>query len=206
VRYHLYSAALVLVASFVLGVSGTRFVLLCLAAIAVLLAELFNTAIETVVDIVAPGQDERARIAKDVAAGAVLIAAFGAAVIGCVVLFPPAYRSFLEGFSIAKHTGDEVAAGAVILVLIVVVIAKAWFGRGTPLRGGMPSGHSALAFSVWVALTFITRNLLASIFCLALASVIARSRVTCGVHSVREVIIGAVLGASITTLLFLIFS
>jgi diacylglycerol kinase len=87
-RYHFFSAAAVLIISYILGVSRIEFLIIALSVLAVLLAEMFNTAVEAIVDIVSPEQSEKARIAKDVAAGAVLIAAFGVAVIGYIVLFP----------------------------------------------------------------------------------------------------------------------
>ena len=50
--------------------------------------EALNTAVEQVCNLVSPGPDERARIAKDVAAGAVLVSAIGAALIGALTFWP----------------------------------------------------------------------------------------------------------------------
>ena len=205
VRYHFYSAAIALLLSYILGISRTEFVLIALAVIVVLLAELFNTAVEAVVDLLSPERHEKARIAKDVAAGSVMITAFGAAVIGYIILAPPLYESFREGFRIAKHSAEEISIAAVVLVLILVVITKAYFGKGTPLKGGMPSGHAALAFSAWVALTYATESILASLLCLLLACTVAANRVTSGVHTIWEVILGGLIGASITFMLFQVF-
>ena len=88
VRYHLFTAVAVLLLSYVLGISRIEFLIISLAVIAVLLAELFNTSIEAVVDILSPEHTEKARIAKDIAAGAVLVTAFGAIVIGYTILYP----------------------------------------------------------------------------------------------------------------------
>jgi diacylglycerol kinase (ATP) len=205
VRYHLYSASTVLLASYILGVARTDFLILSIAVVIVLLAEMFNTAIEYVVDMISPEFSEKARIAKDVSAGAVLITAFGAAVLGYIILFPYCNDAFNRGIVVAKHPKQEITLIAVILVLILVVMLKAYFGKGHPLRGGMPSGHAALAFSVWAAITYSTMNFTASFLCLVLATLVARSRVTEKEHSPMEVIVGAVLGAGITLLLFFIF-
>ena len=51
-------------------------------------SEMFNTAIETVVDIAMPKKDERAKKAKDVAAGGVLVFAIGSAIIGSIIFIP----------------------------------------------------------------------------------------------------------------------
>jgi len=205
-RYHYFSAAAVLLLSYMLGVSRIEFLIVALSVIAVLLAEMFNTAIETLVDMVSPEQSEKARIAKDIAAGAVLVTAFGVAVIGYIILFPYLRDAFNTGISITKHTHEEIALIAFIIVLILVIITKTYFGKGLPLRGGMPSGHAALAFSAWVVTTYITENFVASVLSFAIAVVIAQSRVGTKAHTVWEVVLGSLMGASVTFLLFRIFS
>jgi diacylglycerol kinase (ATP) len=204
-RYHFFSAAAVLVASYILGVTRVEFILLSLAVIIVLAAEMLNSAIETVVDLLSPEYSENARIAKDIAAGAVFISAFGAAVLGYIILFPYVTTIFSQGFHVARHSKEDISLISFILVLIFVIIAKSYLGKGHPLSGGMPSGHSALAFSVWVSVTFTTGNFLASSLCFFLAALIAHSRVAVGVHSTWEVIAGALMGSSLTFLLFKLF-
>jgi diacylglycerol kinase (ATP) len=206
VRYHFFSTAAVLLLSYVLGVSRIEFLIIALSVIAVLLAEMFNTAIEALVDILSPEFREKARIAKDIAAGSVLVTAFGVAVIGYVVLFPYLRDAFHIGLHITKHSKEEVALIALILVVILVVITKAYFGKGLPLHGGMPSGHAALAFSAWVAMTYLTENFSASVISFVVAVLIAQSRVVTKAHTIWEVILGSLMGASVTFLLFRIFS
>jgi diacylglycerol kinase (ATP) len=204
-RYHFYIAAFVLIISYILGVKRFEFLIIALSVIAVLLAELFNTAIEAVVDIVSPEQSEKARIVKDISAGAVLVTAFGVAVIGYIILSPYLRDFFQKGLYVAKHSKEEISIIAFIIVLILVVITKAYFGKGQPLRGGMPSGHSAFAFSAWVAITYITENFVISIICILLALFIAESRVVTRAHNTWEVVLGGLLGASVTFLIFKIF-
>ena len=111
-----------------------------------------------------------------------------------------------EGFHVAKHSNEDISLISLILVLISVIIAKTYFGKGHPLMGGMPSGHSALAFSVWVSVTYTTENFQASLLCFVLATLIAQSRVAVKVHSPSEVVAGALMGATLTFLLFKLFS
>ena len=205
-RYHFYSAAAVLLVSYIFGVSRIEFMIISLSVIAVLLSEMFNTAIEGIVDIISPNHSEKARIVKDIAAGAVFVTAFGAAVVGYIVLSPYIRDVFHKGLYIAKHSREEIAILSFIIVLILVVITKVYFGKGHPLRGGMPSGHAALAFSVWVAITYITENTLVSGLCLVLALLIAQSRIVRKIHSKWEVVSGSLIGALVTFLLFLLFS
>lgn len=205
-QYHFFSAAAVLFFSYMVGVSKAELVIIALAVILVLAAEMMNSAIEAVVDIISPEYSEKARVAKDIAAGAVLITAFGAAVLGYVVLFPYVKLIFSEGFHIAKHSKEEISFIAFVLVLIAVIVTKAQFGKGHPLSGGMPSGHSALAFSVWVSITYITKNLYISGLCFLLAVWIAQSRVAIRMHTRLEVMLGALLGTLLTFLLFRLFN
>ncbi len=204
-RYHLYAAVLILLLSFVLGVSRLEFIALSIVVIVVLSIEMMNTAVEAIVDILFREYDEKAKTIKDLAAGAVLVTAVGAAVIGYIILLPYIKGLFYDGLSIAKHSGEDIAIISVIVVLIMVIITKAFFGKGLPLRGGMPSGHAAVSFSVWVAVTFLTEAILPSLLILILAILIAQSRVSVGAHKAWEVILGALLGAVVTFLLFQLF-
>ena len=205
-RYHLYAAILVLIASFVLGLSWYEFVVLILLSIVVLSIEMVNTAIEAITDVIFKEYDEKAKEIKDIAAGAVLIIALGAAIIGYIILYEPVKKFFYSGLDIAKHTESDIAIVALVAILILVVISKAFFGKGEPLRGGMPSGHAAVAFSIWIAVTFLTESFMPSLLVLIMAIFIAQSRVSVGIHKPVEVILGGLLGITVTFLLFKIFS
>jgi diacylglycerol kinase (ATP) len=206
VRYHFYAAAVVVMFSYMVGTTKSEFLILSLAMIAVLVAEMLNTSVEYLVDMHHPERSEKARAAKDIAAGAVFITAFGAVVIGYIILLPYFKRILTDGFGITSHPGGEISVVAFIMVLIVVVLMKAYFGKGHPLRGGVPSGHAALAFSVWVSVSLTTLNLMASAVCLVLAAAVAASRVASKIHRPWEVALGGLIGAGITFALFQVFS
>ena len=95
----------------------------------------------------------------------------------------------------------------VALVLTIVVIAlKALTGRGTPLRGGFPSGHAAVAFAGWMAVTLalegFEHRFLISSLTFIMALLVAHTRVESGVHSTAEVVAGGLIGALVTLLIF----
>lgn len=205
-RYHFYAAILILIISFSIGISWSEVVILITLSIIVLSVEMLNSALETITDILFREYDEKAKRIKDMAAGAVLITAMGAAVIGFVILYEPVKDFFYNGLIIAKHAKSDVAIVSLILVLIMVVLTKSFFGKGQPLRGGMPSGHAAVAFSMWIAVTFISESFMPSLIVLFMAVVIAQSRVSTGAHKPLEVILGALLGIAVTFMLFKIFS
>jgi diacylglycerol kinase (ATP) len=204
-RIHFIAAIAVLLAVLFLKVSPVEFALLALSILAVLCAEMFNTAIEAVVDLVSPDYHPLAKIAKDTAAGAVLITACGAAIMGYLILAKyvmPRYGEVLEMFGTASDMGTIVS---VLIVVIIVVVAKGVTGTGTPLRGGILSGHSAVAFSIATAVSINTRNPLISLLSFALATMVSHSRLLIKIHTLREVIIGACIGSGITLLVLQLF-
>ncbi len=88
VRVHLVAALLVTLAGILLHLAAIEFALLYVAITGVFIAEMFNTVSELCVDLAMPEYHPLARIAKDVAAGAVLLSALLAVVIGLFVLGP----------------------------------------------------------------------------------------------------------------------
>ncbi len=90
VHLQLHAAATVVVIGlgFYFKISPTEWALVALSVASVWAAELFNTAIETLTNLVSPGYHPLAGKAKDVAAGAVLLAALGALVVGGLVFGP----------------------------------------------------------------------------------------------------------------------
>ncbi len=87
-RVHLAIAIVVLVVSSFLNLTSFEWFGLLITMAFVLTMELFNTAIEAIVDIVSPDFHEKAKIAKDVSAAAVLLSSIFAIAIGIVVLLP----------------------------------------------------------------------------------------------------------------------
>lgn len=87
-KIHIAVAILIILFGVFLQISTYEW-LACIVCFAMVIgAEMFNTAIETVVDIAMPKKDERAKKAKDVAAGAVLVFAIGSAIIGSIIFIP----------------------------------------------------------------------------------------------------------------------
>lgn len=87
-RIHLLVAVIVLLLGVWFNVSNAELAALFFSIIIVFVAEIVNTAIEKTLDLVKPEDNEQVRIVKDIAAGAVLIAAIGAAGIGIAVFYP----------------------------------------------------------------------------------------------------------------------
>jgi diacylglycerol kinase (ATP) len=203
-RIHFALAAGVLILAFAYGVTRLELMALLIAISFVLIAEMINTAIEATTDLATTSFDPLAKIAKDIAAGAVLISAVNALVIGYLVfadrLAEPSGR-FVERIRTAPINLTVIA---LVLTVLIVIATKALTGRGTALRGGLPSGHAALAFGGWTAITFIAddNRVVISFVGLIMALLVAQTRVESGIHSTAEVVLGGVLGTLVTMILF----
>src|SRR6202008_1807002 len=133
-RIHFAVAFAVLIAALIINVTKLELIALLISITFVLIAEMLNTAVEAAVDIASTSFDPMAKLAKDIAAGAVLIAAVNAVAVGYLVFSGKvADRSnrFLDRLS---KTPAELTLVALVLVVVLVISMKALSGRGTPLR------------------------------------------------------------------------
>jgi diacylglycerol kinase (ATP) len=205
-RIHIAVAFFVLLASLFFDLSRLELVMVIITISMVFMAELLNSAVEAVVDIITDQFDPRARIAKDVAAGAVLVAAINALVVAYLVFADKFSRFSLDLLGAVRRSPTHLTFVALAAVIIAVIAVKAAKGRGSLLSGGLPSGHAALAFAGWAAVTFVSaqarQGILVSAIAFIMAALVAQSRVETGIHSVLEVALGAILGIVVTTLIF----
>jgi diacylglycerol kinase (ATP) len=205
-RIHFAVAVLVLLAALVSGVDKLELIALLLAIAFVLIAEMVNTAIEAAIDVATTSFDPMAKLAKDIAAGAVLIATTVAVAVGYLVFSGQVAERSSRLLDRLTNVPAELTLVALVLTTLVVIATKALTGSGTPLRGGLPSGHSAVAFAGWMAATLIledsTHHFLISSLTFIMALLVAQTRVESGVHSPSEVLYGGILGALITLAVF----
>jgi len=202
---HLIAAILVMIAALVLRLTLYEFALLCLAITLVLFAELVNTALEVVVDLVSPDFHPLAQRAKDVAAGAVLLASVAALVLGYLAVSRFIFTGGLSLGDDYMRTTGNLAIISVVVVVLLVILAKARVGRGMPLHGGMPSGHAGVAFSIATSVAFADVGLLVIVLAWFLAALVAQSRVLLGIHRFLEIVAGSLIGIFTTLVLHLAF-
>jgi diacylglycerol kinase (ATP) len=205
VRLHFCIIIALLLFCFAIGVERRDFIIVTIIATIVIVAEIFNSSIETVVDMVSPHKSEKARIAKDMAAGAVLIGAVSSIITGFYILFPYVDRFLTNGFRIAAHDANDIGFCSALIVIIAVIMLKSFFGLGNPLRGGMPSGHSALSFSVFVYSLYRFDSYVIYLAVCAAALLVSISRIVKKIHSPLEVAVGILVGIVITWGMFQVF-
>jgi diacylglycerol kinase (ATP) len=208
-RIHFVIAIAVIAAAALLGVGRLELISLLLAIAFVLVAEMVNSAIEGAIDVSTTSFDPNAKLAKDIAAGAVLISTITALAVGYLVFAHAAAHRTAHLLDRVRDAPAEITLVALVLVLLVVIATKAWTGSGTPLRGGLPSGHAAVAFAGWTAATYVTSDqhrFLISSLTFIMALLVAQTRVESGVHSALEVFYGGSLGALVTLGVFQLLS
>ena len=104
-------------------------------------------------------------------------------------------------FTIRK-SDPHVTLICIVLVLISVVVVKALTSTGTPLKGGMPSGHSALAFAIATAITMLIERPIVSALAYIMAVLVAQSRIEGKIHTFWETVAGGLLGILVAMLVF----
>jgi len=208
-RIHFGIAFVVLVAALIVDVTKLELVALLISITFVLIAEMLNTGIEAAIDIATTSFDPMAKIAKDIAAGAVVIATVNAVIVGYLVFAGKVADRSSNLLDRLREAPAEITLVALVLTVIVVIATKAYTGRGTPLRGGLPSGHAAVAFAGWMAATYVAgsgERFVISSIALIMALLVAQTRVESGVHSALEVTYGALVGALASLVVFQLFS
>lgn len=201
-RIHLILALVVLTACFFYDISKIELLILFTTITMVIATELINTAIEFAIDTTTNYYHPLAKIAKNVAAGAVLITAINAIVVGYIIFWSKLeYVNYIVINKI-KNSNPYMIFIILFIVCIITLVVKAIYGEGTPLKGGMPSGHSTLAFAIATTIALLTEETIAIILSYLLATIVAQSRVDSKIHSIIEVIVGAMFGTLLTILLF----
>ena len=197
-RFHFLTVVLVLSIGLLLRLGRVEMAVLFIVVSGVLVAEMMNTAIESVVDMVTQAYHPLAKLAKDIAAGAVLIASITAAIVGGILFFGSNRLETLHLRLERDPPSVTVILTVVVLVLIITMISKVLGGKGSILSGGVVSGHSAVSF--FLASTLIARSLdyFTGALALLLAFLVAQSRVEGKIHTMQEVILGGLLGVLFT--------
>lgn len=205
VKIQLVIAVLVVIVSLFFDLSRAEFLCFLFTIILILFAEMCNTAIETVVDLYVDVYHPKAKIAKDVAAGGVVITAINAVIVGYFLFFD---KISDIGLNFIKNiaTSPIHLAFAAIVIVVIAIVALIAIARTNKHKGlnhkFMPSGFTTLAFAantiIWLMMDSITDNRAVSIVILTLSLVlsilVASSRIEAKVHKVSEVVFSACVG------------
>lgn len=203
-RIHFVIGVLVILLSLYFDFTRGELILLFFTISLVLITEMINTAIERTIDLITKEYHPLARLAKDMAAGGVLIAAINSLVVAYLLFFDrlnPYTNHIL--FKI-KNSPVHLTFVALTLVIMLTIGIKTVFykGKGTPFQGGIVSGHSAISFCIATIIAFIANNMLVSTLSYFMALLVGESRIEGRIHTLLEVVSGALLGILVGILVF----
>lgn len=202
-RIHLAAGLIVITLGIFLNLDRVDFILLLSAVTLVLMAEMFNTSIELAVDIFTKEFHHMAKMAKDIAAGCVFITAVYAVIVGYLIFFKTIkVINISDVFLKIRQSPWHITAVALTLIIGIVIALKTLFHKGTPLRGGMPSGHSAVGFSIFTVTAFLSDDIMVISLVFIMATLLAASRIRKGLHTIWDVVAGSTIGILVTILMF----
>ncbi len=206
-RFHFLTLVLVLLFSLIFRLAREEVLILLFTITLVLTAEMFNTAIEAMVDLVTQTYHPLAKFAKDIAAGAVLMTTINALAVGFLLFFGgERMKSFGSDLGIHSPNWPVVIIVAFILLASMITMWKVAGGKGKLWKGGIVSGHSAIGFFLATTIMFMSRKLAVGVLAFFMAVLIAQSRVEGGIHTLREVIAGALLATGIAAIVYTVLS
>ena len=208
-KFHMLALALLLIASLFFNLSRVEMISLVFAVCFVLGFELLNTALEQAVNLASGGKySPFAKASKDLAAAAVFIAALNALFVAYLIFFDKFIDFYNSVFVRITKQPSHLAVITLSLVIVVTIFLKGVFyqGHGTAFKGGFVSGHTSLAFCLATIGIMQSQEVLVKLLFLLLALIIAESRYEADIHSIPEIIRGAILGTSMAMAIFGIFS
>ena len=213
VKIQLVIAVLVVIISLFFDLTRAEFLCFLFTIILILFAEMCNTAIETVVDLYVDVYHPKAKIAKDVAAGGVVITAINALIVGYFLFFDKISDIGINFIKNVAESPIHLAFSTIIIVVIAILaliaIAKTNKHKGLNNKF-MPSGFTAIAFAantiIWLMADYITSNEKVNIVILTLSFIlsilVATSRIESKTHKVSEVIFSACVGIMLVLIIY----
>lgn len=203
-KFHCFATIVVCILILFMDIGKYEIMALIGSMTLVWFAELVNTSIETIVDMITDKYNPLAKRAKDISAGAVLITSINAMIVGYIVFEKKIVNNIRDAFYILKHSYQNMVFSIFLVIVLLVITIKASFRRGEALRGGLPSGHSALATSIATLIISTTNNPKIFVLTIILTILVIHSRIESKIHTPFEAVMGAILGWGVTYLVLLL--
>lgn len=206
IKKQLVIAVIVMLVSLLFNLNRAEFLCLMFTIILIIVAEMFNTAIETVVDLYTDLYHPKAKIAKDVAAGGVVVTAINALIVAYFLFFDKISDIGLNFISNIANSPVHLAFIGIFLTVILIVSFKA-FGvsrknKNLKDKSFMPSGISAIAFAATTLIWINSSNKVVLTLTIFMAIVLSLTRIEDKKRSSLEVFVGALTGIAVVTLIY----
>lgn len=205
IKKQLVIAVIVMILSLFFDLSRAEFLCLTFAVFFVIFAEMVNTAIETIVDLYTDLYHPKAKIAKDVGAGAVVLTAINALIVAYFLFFDKIGFVGTTILDAVINSPMHLALVAIILTVIAVVAVKAANvkSKKNPMAPQfIPSGQTAIAFAALTAICINTNNIVVFTLSLIMALMVGGNRIENKARSFSEITFGACMGVIIVILVY----
>ncbi len=205
IKKQLIIAVIVVIVSLFFNLNRAEFLCFLFTIVLILFAEMVNTAIETVVDLYVDVYHPKAKIAKDVAAGGVVITTINALIVAYFLFFDKMADiglTFLENVtSSPTHVAFAVMIITIIAVLALIAYAKTNKHKGLNNKF-VPSGHATIAFAGNTIIWLLTENVIILILSLVMAILLSESRIAAKEHRLSEIIFSSAFGTIMVLILY----
>lgn len=205
IKRQLIIAVLVVIISLFFDLSKAEFLIFMFTIVLIIFAEMVNTAIETVVDLYTDLYHPKAKIAKDVAAGGVVITAINAVIVAYFLFFDKISNIGLEFIRNIASSPVHLAFASVIITIIgiLALIAIATTNKHKILnKRFIPSGHAALGFAANTIIWLTTDNVVIITLSLVLSILLAESRIESNKHKLSEVVFSSCIGIMLVLIIY----
>lgn len=185
---------LVLILSLFFNFTKTEFACLCLTIGFVIFAEMINSAVEYIVDLVTDQYDDRAKAAKDIAAGGVLISSIVAIAVAYFLFMDKLKYATTNILSSILESKTHIFFTIIFAIVVLAVILKGMFGKHYKYSKAFPSARVALAFGATTYLYLMTKSLFVTGITLFLSLIICQLKKdddkTTGIHIIFSALLG----------------
>ena len=205
IKQQLVIAVIVVIISLFFNLSKAEFLCFLFTIMLIIFAEMVNTAIETVVDLYVDVYHPKAKIAKDVAAGGVVLTVINAIIVAYFLFFDKISNiglNFIENITSSPvHLTFTAMIITIISVLALIAYAKTNKHKGLNAKF-VPSGHTTIAFAANTIIWLVTDNIVILMLALVMAILLAESRAAAKEHKLSEIIFSACFGTVMVLVLY----
>lgn len=194
-----------IIISLFFNLSRVEFLCLVFAILLIIITEMINTAIETVVDLYTDLYHPKAKIAKDVGAGAVVLSSINAVIVAYFIFFDKIADMGMSVLESLINSPVHLAFTTIIFTTIAILVLKAAniVRKKKEIKEKfIPSGQTALAFACATAIWLNTKNMVAFTLALILAVLIGIARYETKQRTSFEIIYGAFVGIIMASIVY----
>ena len=205
IKRQLIIAVVVVIISLFFDLNRAEFLCFLFTIVLILFAEMVNTAIETVVDLYVDVYHPKAKIAKDVAAGGVVITTINAIIVAYFLFFDKITDIGLTFIHNVTNSPSHLAF-SIMIITIIAILALIAYAKTNKHKGFnekfVPSGHATIAFAANTLIWLLTDNFVILILSLVMAILLEESRIAAKEHKLSEVVFSACFGTIMVLILY----